>query len=177
MDLLEKCLKFYPDFPKKGVNFVDIFPLFNSDKTIGKMCELFSARYTNDFHDTDITKVVAVESRGFLFAPIICGSYEIPLVPARKPGKLPGQVVSTSFKTEYEEDTLEIQKDAIRQGDIVLIHDDVLATGRTMYNLAQLCKTLGAKRVYCNAIVELDYLKPREILDNVDDIYSFIHLK
>lgn len=148
-----KKLRFFQDFPIKGVNFVDVFSVMEHpelfDKVINYMAapfideSLFIREGGNKF--TAITKVVGIESRGFIFGSRIAAELGVPFVPARKPGKLPGVLVSNSYTLEYGNNKLEMQKNSIQENDRVLIVDDVLATGGTIQCVAKMVEDLGAK--------------------------------
>lgn len=154
--LIAECknkLRFFPDFPIKGVNFVDVFSLMEDpelfDRVIVHMSSpfidesLFTKAGGNKF--TAITKVVGIESRGFIFGSRVASELGVPFVPARKPGKLPGVLVSNSYTLEYGNSKLEMQKNSIKENDRVLIVDDVLATGGTIQCVAKMVEDLGAK--------------------------------
>ena len=107
-------------------------------------------------------KVVGIESRGFIMGPIIATALGAGFVTLRKPGKLPAETVKASYEKEYGVDTIEIHKDALSPDDVVLIHDDLLATGGTMRAAYDLVKSFGVKKIYINFMIELEELKGRE---------------
>ena len=116
----------------------------------------------------EIDVVVGVESRGFFFGGVLAKELNAGFVPVRKPGKLPFDTVKQSYDLEYGTDTLEIHKDAIKPGDRVLLHDDVLATGGTAAGVVSLIEKLGGKVVQCNFLIELTFLNGRDKLLDQD---------
>ncbi|KAF2518732.1 adenine phosphoribosyltransferase [Flavobacterium salilacus subsp. salilacus] len=164
---LSKYIRDIQDFPKQGIIFKDITPLLSNPKAVNKCMELFM----DNLKDKNIDKVVGVESRGFFFATLLANRLNAGFVPVRKPNKLPYETVSSSYALEYGTDTLEIHIDAIKQGERVLIHDDVLATGGTAKAVCSLVEKLGGEIVQCNFLMELSFLKGREKI-NQYDIYA-----
>jgi adenine phosphoribosyltransferase len=144
-----------PDFPKEGVLFKDITLLLQSPKALKEtthaLLELLDGQ--------KIDKVVGMESRGFIFGPMLADRLGAGFVPIRKPGKLPSKTLSETYDLEYGTDSLEIHIDAIEKGDKVLIHDDVLATGGTANAACKLIENLGGEIVQCNFLIELTFLK------------------
>ena len=143
------------DFPKKGIIFKDITSLLQSPEAVSLCLESL----LSELKDKKIDKVVAIEARGFFFGMLLAQSLNVPFVPVRKPRKLPRKVVSQSFDLEYGSDTLELHEDAIKPGDKVLIHDDVLATGGTAEAVCKMVESLGGQIVQCNFIMKLDFLQ------------------
>ena len=164
---LNKYIRDIQDFPKPGIIFKDITPLLSSAEAVNKCMELFM----DNLKDKNIDKVVGVESRGFFFATLLANRLNAGFVPVRKPNKLPYETISSSYALEYGTDTLEIHIDAIKQGERVLIHDDVLATGGTAKAVCSLVEKLGGEIVQCNFLMELSFLNGREKI-NQYDIYS-----
>ncbi|NDI99073.1 adenine phosphoribosyltransferase [Flavobacterium sp. LaA7.5] len=164
---LSKYIRDIQDFPKQGIIFKDITPLLSNPDAVNKCMELFM----DNLKDKNIDKVVGVESRGFFFATLLANRLNAGFVPVRKPNKLPYETVSSSYALEYGTDTLEIHIDAIKQGERVLIHDDVLATGGTAKAVCSLVEKLGGEIVQCNFLMELSFLKGREKI-NQYDIYA-----
>jgi len=149
------------DFPKSGVTFKDITPLLNNPEALKKACDALSGFTTN----MKIDKVVGVDSRGFIFAPMLAERLKAGFVPVRKKGKLPYKTVSEAYVLEYGSETLEIHTDAIKKGEKVLIHDDVLATGGTASAVCKLVEQLGGEVVQCNFLVELTFLNGAQKLN------------
>lgn len=142
------------DFPKPGVVFKDITPLLQ-DPNAFKM----ASRTLSGFADhMKIDKVIGVDSRGFIFAPLLAVKLDAGFVPVRKSGKLPFESLSESYESEYGSETLQIHADAIEKGDRVLVHDDVLATGGTAKAVCRLVEKLGGEVVQCNFLIELTFL-------------------
>ncbi len=150
------------DFPEKGVVFKDITPLLKSPKAIKAAADALFEKVNGN----PIQKVVGVDSRGFIFAPMLAERLKAGFVPVRKVGKLPHKTVSESYDLEYGTDTLEIHIDAIEKGENVLVHDDVLATGGTASAVCKLVEQLGGVVVHCNFLIELKFLNGRERLGN-----------
>ena len=171
-ELLMQHLRCIPDWPKKGVNFRDVTTLFKNAaclKEINK--EMFDL-----YKDKGITKIVGIESRGFVMSSALAIELGAGVVLCRKPGKLPCDTVQESYAKEYGKDTIEIHKDAISEDDVVLLHDDLLATGGTMKAACNLVKKFHPKKVYCNFIIELinEGLNGREGFDDDIEITSLI---
>ena len=164
--ILLQNLRAIPDFPKKGINFRDVTTLFKSAECmqimLNEMYELYK--------DKGITKIVGVESRGFVMAAALAGKLGCGVVLARKPGKLPATVIKESFSKEYGVDTVEMHLDAIEPDDVVLIHDDLLATGGTAKAVCKLVDHFHPKKVYINFIIEItdEGLHGRDLFKNMD---------
>lgn len=149
------------DFPKPGVTFKDITPLLNNPEALKRACDALSSFTTN----MKIDKVVGVDSRGFIFAPMLAERLQAGFAPVRKKGKLPYKTVSEAYELEYGSEILEIHTDAIKKGEKVLIHDDVLATGGTASAVCKLVEKLGGEVVQCNFLIELSFLNGAEKLN------------
>ena len=165
--LLEN-LRCIPDFPKKGINFRDVTTLFGNPECLQIMEDELYDIYKN----CGITKIVGIESRGFVMASALAVKLHAGVVLCRKPGKLPGDTVQESFSKEYGEDTIEIHNDSISENDVVLLHDDLLATGGTMKAAYNLVKKFNPKKIYVNFLIELvnEGLNGREIFDKDTEI-------
>ena len=161
-----------PDFPVKGIQFKDITTALRQPDCLRWMRN----EMVNLYKDKGITKVVGIESRGFIIAPAVAMELGVGFVPIRKPGKLPAETVEISYQKEYGVDTIQIHRDAISADDIVLIHDDLLATGGTMAAAVELIKKFGVKKVYVNFIIELDVLNGRKVLTNATEVDTLIHM-
>ena len=144
-----------PNFPNDGIIFKDITPLLQSPEMLNKTTEALVQLVNGQ----KIDKVVGMESRGFIFGPLLASKLNAGFVPIRKPGKLPSTTLSETYDLEYGTDTLEIHTDSIQKGDMVLIHDDVLATGGTASAACKLVEKLGGTIVQCNFLIELTFLE------------------
>ena len=148
--LLEN-LRCIPDFPKKGINFRDVTTLYKNPECMKIMVDEMYELYK----DKEITKIVGIESRGFVMAAALATKLGAGVVLARKPGKLPATVIKESFSKEYGVDTVEMHIDSIDENDVVLIHDDLLATGGTAKATLKLVNHFHPKKVYMNFIIEI----------------------
>lgn len=163
IDLLRKAVRDVPDFPKPGIIFKDITPVLLDPK----LFEMATAAMATRFANLGVTRVVAVESRGFLFGAPIALRLGVGLVPVRKPGKLPSTRQRVQYELEYGTDALEMHADAIGARDRVLIVDDVLATGGTAEAAGRLVRGQGAELAGFSFLIELGFLSGRERLDPV----------
>ena len=157
---LEDHIRDIPDWPKPGIVFKDITPLLGHAGAFGASI----ARLADPYREEKIDAVVGIESRGFIFGAAVAYELGVGFVPIRKPGKLPADTLSVSYALEYGEDTVEIHKDAIRDGGRVLLMDDVLATGGTMVAACELVEKTGGKIAGLAFLVELSFLDGREKL-------------
>jgi adenine phosphoribosyltransferase len=126
------------------------------------------------YRDKGVTKVVGIESRGFIGGSILAFELGAGFVPARKPGKLPADTIRAEYDKEYGKDIIELHRDAITEDDIVVLHDDVLATGGTMAAAYNLVKSLNPKKIYINFIIELSQLNGRKNLPADAEVSSLI---
>lgn len=152
------------DFPEKGIIFKDITPLLKHPQALQNTADQL-------FHMVNgekIDKVVGVDSRGFIFAPLLAARLDAGFVPLRKVGKLPYDTISETYALEYGSDTLEIHVDAIEKGERILVHDDVLATGGTAHAVCKLVERLGGVVVQCNFLIHLRALKGEERIRQYD---------
>lgn len=161
MVILEDYIRDIPDFPKKGVIYKDITPLLLNPEAVKTAVQKFLEK----LGDIKIDKVVGVESRGFLFATLLAEKLNAGFVPVRKPGKLPYKIHNESYNLEYGSDAIEIHQDAINNGEKILLHDDVLATGGTAAAACRLIEKCGGEVVHCNFLVELEFLEGAKKLD------------
>ena len=170
--LLMENLRCIPDFPQKGINFRDVTTLFKSGECLREMLDELYELYK----DKGITKIVGIESRGFVMASALAVKLGAGIVLCRKPGKLPAETVQESYTKEYGTDTIEIHKDAIDEDDVVLLHDDLLATGGTMKAAYNLVKKFNPKNIYVNFIIEItdEGLHGRDIFDQGTEITTLI---
>lgn len=150
-----------PDFPKPGILFYDITTLLKEPTAFKEAVDLMLA----PFRDQRVDIVVGMESRGFIFSAPMAYELDAGLVPVRKLGKLPAEVLSVEYALEYGSNTLEIHRDAIQPGQRVLIVDDLLATGGTVRGTIELVQRLKGEIVGLSFLVELDFLKGRERLE------------
>ena len=148
------------DFPKPGIVFKDITPLLKSPRGLAMAVE----RMANPFRGTGVEAVVGAESRGFIFGIAIAQALSAGFVPIRKPGKLPAAKHAMTYDLEYGSDTLEVHQDAIREGEKVLMVDDLLATGGTMRACCDLVEQMGGNIVGLTVLIELQFLKGRDRL-------------
>ncbi|NDV80549.1 adenine phosphoribosyltransferase [Bacteroides sp. 51] len=169
---LIKSVRNIPDFPIPGIQFKDVTTLFKDAECL----QILSDTMYDMYKDKGITKVIGIESRGFIMGPILATRLKTGFVPIRKPGKLPAEVIEECYDKEYGTDCVQIHKDAIDENDIVLLHDDLLATGGTMKAACSLVKKLNPKKIYVNFIIELEELKGKDIFDDDVEIESILSL-
>ena len=164
---VKNAIRNVPDFPIKGIQFKDITTALDKPECLKWMRDEIVRRYKNK----GITQVVGIESRGFILAPAVAIELGAGFVPIRKHNKLPAETVSETYTKEYGDDTIQIHKDALNPNDVVLIHDDILATGGSMEAAIELVRKLGVKKVYVNSLIELEGLNGKEVLEGkADDI-------
>ena len=162
-EYLLKNLRNVPDFPVPGIQFKDVSTLYKNAKCLKIMVnELYDL-----YKDKGITKVVGIESRGFVVGAALAVKLGAGFVMCRKPGKLPAETRKESYMKEYGKDTIEIHTDAINENDVVLLHDDLLATGGSMKAAYNLVKQFNPKNIYINFIIELtiEGLNGRAVFD------------
>ncbi len=170
MEYIKSKIRDVQDFPTKGVLFKDLTTAFKDPRAL----HIIGWDLSQLYRDKGITKVVGIESRGFIGGSILAFELGAGFVPARKPGKLPADVVSETYQKEYGTDTIEMHKDSITEDDIVVIHDDVLATGGTMAAAYELVKKFNPKKIYISFIIELSMLDGRKNLPQDVEINSLI---
>ena len=171
-ELLLANLREIPDFPIPGILFYDVTTLFKNNECLKEMLDTLYQIYK----DKGITKVVGIESRGFILGGALAARLGAGLVMARKPGKLPAETLEETYAKEYGTDTIQIHKDAINENDVVLLHDDLLATGGTMAATYRLVQNLGAKQSFVNFIIELDELNGRSAFPENVEIETLLKL-
>lgn len=170
MEYIKSKVRDIMDFPTKGIVFKDLTTVFKDPKALHMIgCELAQL-----YRDKGVTKVVGIESRGFIGASILAFELGAGFVPVRKPGKLPADTLRREYKKEYGSDVIEIHRDAISEDDIVVIHDDVLATGGTMAATVEIVKSMKPKKIYVNFIIELSALNGRAALPPDVEVTSLI---
>ena len=158
------------DFPTKGIVFKDLTTAFKDADAL----KVIGNSIREQYKDLGVTKVVGIESRGFIGASILAYELNAGFVPVRKPGKLPADTLKKSYSKEYGTDTIEIHRDAITPDDIVVLHDDVLATGGTMAAAYELVKSMNPKKIYINFIIELSFLNGRNAFPDDVEVNSLI---
>lgn len=170
--LLLENLRNIPDYPKKGIQFQDVSTLFKNPACVNEMKQ----GLLNLYKRKGITKVVGIESRGFVMGAILAAELGAGFVMCRKPGKLPAETVKADFQKEYGTDSIEIHTDAIGPEDVVLIHDDLLATGGSMKAAYDLVKSFNPKAIYVNFLIELrmEGLKGREFLEKDMEVTTLL---
>lgn len=170
LEELKTLIRDVPDFPSKGIIFRDLTTMLKN----GEALHLMGRELAELYKGKGVTKVVGIESRGFIGGSIL--SYELGcgFVPARKPGKLPSVTIKKSYAKEYGVDMIELHSDAICSDDVVVIHDDLLATGGTMRACYELVKSMNPKKIYMNFVVELTALKGREVLPSECEVTALL---
>lgn len=170
MEYIKSKIRDIQDFPTKGVLFKDLTTAFKDPRAL----HIIGWDLSQLYRDKGVTKVVGIESRGFIGGSILAFELGAGFVPCRKPGKLPAQTLKATYAKEYGTDTIEIHADSIGPDDVVVIHDDVLATGGTMAAAYELIKSMHPKKIYINFIIELSALKGREKLPADAEVTSLI---
>lgn len=171
-EILIKNLREIPDFPKPGILFYDVTTLFKNPECLqGMLDELYEM-----YKDRGITKVIGIESRGFILGAALATRLGAGFVMARKPGKLPAEVLEETYEKEYGTDTIQIHKDAIEEGDVVLLHDDLLATGGTMAATYRLVMQCQPKEAFVNFVIELKDLNGRKAFDENVEVTTLLEL-
>ncbi len=170
MNRVKSLIRDIPDFPQKGILFRDLTTALKDAQALREIGGTLRGLY----EDLGVTKVVGIEARGFIGASILAYELNAGFVPLRKPGKLPAITINKTYAKEYGTDTIEIHRDAIDENDVVVIHDDLLATGGTMAAAYELVKSLNPKKVYINFIVELSALDGRKAFPADAEITSLI---
>lgn len=162
---LKELIREIPDFPVSGISFKDITTLLKNKIALHEVIESFK----NHFDNNKITKVIGIEARGFILGGAIANELNAGFVPVRKQGKLPDKTFTAKYALEYGTDSIEIHQDAILKEDIVLVHDDLLATGGTALAVLNMLKTIGVKNIYFCFICDLKFIQSA----NKDIIYNY----
>lgn len=171
-ETLTKSIREIPDFPIPGILFYDVTTLFKNAEALKELSDILYEMYK----DKGITKVVGIESRGFIMGPLLATRLGAGFVPIRKPGKLPAETIEESYKKEYGTDTIQMHRDAINENDVVLLHDDLLATGGTMEAACKLVEQMHPKRIMVNFLIELKELKGKAVFNEEIDVQSVLSL-
>lgn len=171
-ELLLTHLREIPDFPIPGILFYDVTTLFKNADCLTEMLDSLYEMYK----DKGITKVVGIESRGFILGGALAAKLGAGFVMIRKPGKLPAETMEETYAKEYGTDTIQIHRDAIDENDVVLLHDDLLATGGTMAAAYRLIKKCGARKAWINFIIELKELEGRKAFPEDIEIETLLQL-
>lgn len=171
LETIKTSIRNIPDFPVKGIQFKDITTAIKQPELFQLIVEQIASHY----QDKGITKIVAIESRGFITGGALAYRLGAGIVPVRKPGKLPAEIFSKSYDLEYGQDSLEIHRDALQHDDVVLLHDDLLATGGTALAALDLISRFDIRQVYVCFIIELDFLNGRQKLSPPYDVMSIVH--
>ena len=171
IDQVKKSIRNIPNYPKPGIHFKDVSTAYQN----GIIFNYIASQIYDKYKDIGITKVVGIESRGFILGGVLAEKLKAGFVPIRKPGKLPAKIYSKSYQLEYGYDTLEIHQDALEPNDVVLIHDDLLATGGTISAAIDLVNLFGVKSIYANFFIELDFLHGLEKINSNVPVWSLIH--
>ncbi|KAL0415363.1 UNVERIFIED_CONTAM: Adenine phosphoribosyltransferase 2 [Sesamum latifolium] len=158
---ISDAISVVPNFPKPGIMFQDITTLVSDHKVFKHTVDIFVERY----RDMGISVVAGVEARGFIFAPPIALAIGAKFIPLRKPGKLPGEVISEAYELEYGSDCLEMRVAAVKHGERALVVDDLVATGGTLSAAIRLLERVGAEVVECACVIGLPEVKGRRLLD------------
>jgi adenine phosphoribosyltransferase len=152
---LKNYIREVPDFPRQGISFKDITTLLSDRKAFNYVVN----HIANNFKNRNISKIVSLESRGFIVGGALAYLLDAGFVPIRKAGKLPAKTISMSYELEYGSDSIEIHEDALSADDIVLIHDDLLATGGTAIAALHLIEKIGVKEIYFSFICDLAFIQ------------------
>ncbi len=162
LEYVREHVRMVPDFPKKGIMFLDITTATKDAKSMQYMTDFLYEK----FKDAKIDYVAGVESRGFIFGAALAYKLNAGFVPIRKPNKLPAETIKETYSLEYGTDTIEMHADALKSGDRVLVIDDLLATGGTALAACNLVKRVGAEVVAAAFVIELNPLKGREKIES-----------
>ena len=171
LDVVRASIRNIPDFPKPGIQFKDVTTAFKEPDIFRFVIQTTADHY----RELGITQIVGVESRGFILGSALAYELNTGFIPVRKPGKLPAETYQQSYELEYGKDTLEMHVDALSSDDVVLIHDDLLATGGTVGATIELVRKFGVRKIYANFFVELDFLNGKDKIDEQVPVWSLIH--
>lgn len=171
MDSIKRLIRDIPDFPKEGIVFKDITPILGDPAAMARITGAFE----KEFEAAKATRIVGIESRGFIFGSLLAQQLNLPFTPVRKPGKLPYDKISVSYTLEYGEGTLEMHSDGVGRDDRVLVIDDLLATGGTAAAACELVEKIGASVAGIGFVIELGFLEGRKRLEghNIVSLVTF----
>ncbi|XP_033754307.1 adenine phosphoribosyltransferase-like [Pecten maximus] len=161
---INDAVSVHPDFPKPGIDFKNIFPVLRNPSLFKDLIDVMVESVSKNAEG--VKKIVGLDARGFLFGPMIAQALGIGFVPVRKAGKLPGATHSITYKLEYGQDTFEVEQDSVKQGEKVVIVDDLLATGGTMKAAYDLVNKAGGEVLQCLVVMELVDLRGRDKVPN-----------
>lgn len=170
VESLKSKLRTVPDFPIPGILFWDVTTLFNDPEGLAETLDILYDMYK----DKGITKVVGIESRGYVLGAALAARLGAGFVLARKKGKLPAETLSIEYSKEYGTDTVEIHSDALKADDVVLIHDDLIATGGTAAAIERLVRRFGVTKISVNFLIEIEELEGRKLFSPDVDVQSII---
>jgi len=170
VEKLKLFVRNIPDFPIPGIQFKDVTTLFKDAQVLRELSDVLFDLYK----EHGITKVVGIESRGFIMGPLLASRLNAGFIPIRKPGKLPAAVFEETYDKEYGVDCIQIHQDAMTENDVILLHDDLLATGGTMRAAVELVKRFNPRKIHVNFLIELEDLKGRELFQSDIDVKSII---
>lgn len=170
-DWIKDYLIKIPDFPKQGVTFISFAPLLEDPVVFDRVVQTFVERYKN----RDLDAIAGIDSRGFIFGAVLAHELKKPFIMIRKKGKLPRVVERLEYELEHGSNTIEIEVESLRQGEKILIIDDIVATGGTVKAAADLVKKMGAEVAEIACLIEISSLKGREKVDH--SIYSLLALE
>ena len=172
IEVIRKLIRDVPDFPKKGIIFKDITPVLQNPEALSMTSRLL----LSPFADQDVDLIAGIESRGFIFGTRMATDMNAGFVPVRKPNKLPAEKISVEYELEYGIDRLEMHSDAIRKGDRVIIHDDLMATGGSARAASELIRSLGGVVVGYSFVLELTFLNGKEKLASGVPVHSLLRI-
>ena len=168
LERVQRIVRNIPDFPVPGIQFKDLTTAFKDPEAL----QIMTGAMVDLYRDKGVTKVVGIEARGFIGGAILATQLKAGFVPLRKPGKLPAEVIQKSYSKECGTDTIEIHKDSITPDDVVVIHDDLLATGGTMLAAYELVKSMNPKKIFISFICDLADLHGRDVFPPEVEITS-----
>ena len=172
LEIIKSKIRDVVDFPQKGIVFRDLTTVFKEPDCLKELSDMLTRMYA----EKGITKVVGIESRGFIMGPIVATRIGAGFVPMRKPGKLPAITWQERYDNEYGSGTIEVHQDAITEDDVILLHDDVLATGGTMLAAYHLLQRFNPKKIYINFLSEIVKLNGRKAFPEGIEIDALIKL-